>query len=157
MSPSYSLWDDQLPPLEENDDPHVIQNNEQPLFDKHDRDDMAEEFRRSPVFDWLIGRLTPIQEEDQFELDELEADQWIADHPDMDPWQPIGLSLPVRSCSTPFPPPNVHLENPHDTDASLTQSEQKTPRRFFKSTKKILARTRIGKSLISCCCPCGKY
>jgi hypothetical protein len=102
--------------------------------------------------------LTPIEEEDQFELDELEADQWISDHPDLDPWAPI--EWPSTTRSSPIPSPNVDqgvlMEDCNNIDGPSNESVQKVPRRFFNSSRKILA--RIGKAIISCCCiPCGKY
>jgi hypothetical protein len=152
------MEDDYLSSEEETEESDAINDQApQPSFSHNDRKDMDEEFRRSPLFDWLYGRLTPIQEEDQFELDELEAEQWVFDHPDRDPWAPIELPSSIR-CS-PVPSPNVHqgvlMEDGNNLDALSDESSQKVSRRFFNSSRKILA--RIGKRIISCCCiPCGK-
>jgi hypothetical protein len=103
--------DDELSSQEEADesDSESIEDNQeppQPSFSYHDRKNMDEDFRRSRrLFDWLKGRLTPIEEEGQFELNELEGDQWISDHPDLDPWAPIEWLSTTRS--SPIPSPNV--------------------------------------------------
>ncbi len=141
--------DDELSSEEEAEELEAINDNNQELRIYYDRRDMDEEFRRSPLFDWLVGRLAPIPEEDQFELDEIEAEEWISDHPDIDPWAPIGCSIPSS---------NVHQEVPMVAtivDAPLPDSNKKIPRRFSNSSRKFLA--RIGRGLLRCCCiPCRK-
>ncbi len=141
--------DDEMSSEEEAEESDSINDNNQELRIYYDRKDMDEDFRRSPLFDWLVGRLSPIPEEDQFELDEIEAEQWVSDHPDVDPWQPIGYSIPI---------PNAHQEVPMVAtivDAPLTDSSKKIPRRFSNSSRKFLA--RIGRGLLRCCCiPCRK-